>query len=146
MPFLEIAQAADYTCEKSYYIVWERKSAKKQSCSRPLRRSKVAASKAIIPAYLTYLDEFGISIATNSLAIIAEVVESAPTARLGDEPKIVKSTIGSKTVYITVTKGMPTIWVYFRTSGMANDVGVIPAVISKGDLCRVERQNSLEKG
>jgi hypothetical protein len=40
---------------------------------------------------------------------------------------------------------MPAIWVYFRTSGMANDAGVIPAVISKGDLCRVERQNSLEK-
>jgi hypothetical protein len=41
---------------------------------------------------------------------------------------------------------MLTILVYLITSGMANAANVIPAVLFKGYLCRVERQNTLEKG
>jgi hypothetical protein len=58
-----------------------RKSAKKPSCRRSLRRSNVAASIAILPAYSTYLGESGIVIATDPLAIIVAVAELAPTAR-----------------------------------------------------------------
>ena len=64
----------------------------------PARRSKIAASRAIMLAYAIYWGDSGKAMVISPLAIIAAVAESAPTTRCRDEPKMAKTSIGSRIV------------------------------------------------
>ena len=69
---------------------------------------------------------------TRAVARIAAVAGSAPTTRWRDDPKKANTARGMRMVYSPVTTGMPAIFAYPITSGMASAARVIPAIISKG--------------
>ena len=89
----------------------ERKSETNPSFSRPARRRKTAARRAIIPAYATYCGDWGTAITASPLAMIAAVAESAPTTSCRDDPKMAKTAKGRRRVYRPVTTGIPAMFV-----------------------------------
>ena len=110
----------------------ERKSAMNPSLKIRERIKNPAASSATMPGRATYWGDPGRAMVTRAVARIAAVAESAPTTRWRDDPKKANTARGMRMVYSPVTTGMPAIFVYPITSGMASAARVIPAIISKG--------------
>jgi Mg2+/Co2+ transporter CorB len=100
----------------------------------------------IIPAYSAYLGDSGIAIATNPLAMIVVVAESTPTAKWRNKPKIIKSTIGSRILDVTVNKSTLSILVYLINIWNGKCYECDPAVIFKANLWGLRGKNSWERG
>jgi hypothetical protein len=122
-------------------VIKPTRTVREMKSARNPRRATLATSSnppVISAARLAYASHWSVSgcrPATPSPAIpanrIAAVAESPPTTRCRDEPKSANAIAGNQIVYRPVMTGVPAIFVYPITSGIASAANVIPATTSR---------------